>query len=296
MLAVVAERVELVEVAPRDGLQNEERILSTEQKLELAERAARTGARRVEVASFVRPDLVPQLADAEAVAAGLPELPGVRWSALVLNERGYERAVAAGFRELNTVVSATESFSERNQGMSLADAAAMVARLRKRAAADGVFLCVTVSVAFGCPFDGELPVARLRETLAPLAGVDELALADTIGVAVPTDVEERFALADGLAPLRAHFHDTRNTGVANAIAAVRAGVRTLDASLAGIGGCPFAPAATGNVATEDVAYALGRMGYDTGLDLDGAIAAARWLADAVGHAPAGMVARAGRFP
>jgi hydroxymethylglutaryl-CoA lyase len=296
MLAAVAERVELVEVAPRDGLQNESRILPTAAKLELAERAYRAGARRIEVASFVRPDRVPQLADAEAVAAGLPRLPDVRWSALVLNERGYDRAVAAGFRELNTVVSATESFSQRNQGLSAADAQALVARLRERAAADGVFLAVTVSVAFGCPFEGEVPVARLRETLAPLAGVDELALADTIGVAVPRDVEERFALAEGLAPLRAHFHDTRNTGVANALAAVAVGVRTLDASLAGIGGCPFAPAATGNVATEDVVYALERSGYATGLDLDALIDAARRLADALGSAPPGMLARAGGFP
>jgi hydroxymethylglutaryl-CoA lyase len=296
MLAAVAERVELVEVAPRDGLQNEARVLSTAEKLELVERAYRAGARRIEVASFVRADRVPQLADAEAVVAGLPALRGARPSGLVLNERGYDRAVAAGLRELNTVVSATESFSRRNQGMSAADAQATVARLRERAAADGVSLTVTVSVAFGCPFEGEVPVERLRETLAPLAGVDELALADTIGVAVPRDVEERFGLAAGLAPLRAHFHDTRNTGVANALAAVAAGVRTLDASLAGVGGCPFAPAATGNVATEDVAYALERSGYETGLDLDALIEAAGWLAGVLGVAPPGMVARAGRFP
>jgi hydroxymethylglutaryl-CoA lyase len=296
MLAAVAERVELVEVAPRDGLQNEARVLPTAAKLELVERAYRAGARRIEVASFVRPDRVPQLADAEAVVAALPALRGARWSGLVLNERGYDRAVAAGLRELNTVVSATESFSQCNQSMGVADATAAVTRLRERAAADGVSLTVTVSVAFGCPFEGEVPVARLRETLAPLAGVDELALADTIGVAVPRDVAERFALAEGLAPLRAHFHDTRNTGVANALAAVAAGVRTLDASLAGIGGCPFAPAATGNVATEDVVYALERSGYETGLELDALIDAARWLADALGSAPPGMLARAGGFP
>jgi hydroxymethylglutaryl-CoA lyase len=295
------QRVELIEVAPRDGLQNESRLLPTERKVELVERAYRAGARRIEAASFVHPGRVPQMADAEAVAAALEPHGDVAYAALALNERGYDRAIAAGFREVNTVVSATDTFGQRNQGMSAAETIAVAARLRERAAADGVFCTVTISVAFGCPFEGEVPPARFAEVAARVAALDpdELALADTIGVAVPSDVEERFALAgaeaDGI-PLRAHFHNTRNTAVANAIAAVRAGVTRLDASLAGVGGCPFAPAATGNVATEDVAYALGRMGYETGVDLAAAIETARWLAAELEIAPPGMVARAGAFP
>ncbi len=293
--------VEIVEVAPRDGLQNEPRLLSTAQKLELVERAVAGGARRLEVASFVHPERVPQMADAEAVAAGLRPHEGVTYVALVLNERGYDRALAAGFRELNTVVSATDSFGERNQGMATEAALALAGRLRARAAADAVRLTVTVSVAFGCPFEGEVAEERVGEVVARLAetGPDELALADTIGVAVPRDVERRFALARECAPgipLRAHFHDTRNTGVANALAAVGAGVPTLDASLAGVGGCPFAPAATGNVATEDLVYALERMGHATGIDLGTAIGTARWLAAELGKEPPGSLARAGLFP
>jgi hydroxymethylglutaryl-CoA lyase len=293
--------VELVEVAPRDGLQNESKLLSTEQKLELVERAYAAGARRIEVTSFVHPKLVPQMADAEAVAAGLPEHADVAYSALALNERGYDRALAAGIREVNTVVITTETFSRRNQGMSVAEAIAVVTRLRERAAADGIRFVVTISAAFGCPFEGEVPLERLRPAVEAVAATvpDELALADTIGVAAPTDVEERVELGHGLAagiPLRLHLHNTRNTAVANAIAGVRAGVTVLDASLAGIGGCPFAPAATGNVATEDLVYALHRMGHTTGIDLDAAIGAARWIAGELEIAPPGMVARAGGFP
>jgi hydroxymethylglutaryl-CoA lyase len=295
-----APTVEIVEVAPRDGLQNESRLLSTAQKLELVERAYRAGARRIEATSFVHPERVPQMADAEAVAAGLPSHPDAVFTALALNERGYERAVAAGFRELNTVVVASDTFGRRNQGMSVDESLAAVARLRRRAGADGVTCAVTISVAFGCPFEGEVPAGRLASVAARVAELepDELALADTIGVAVPTDVEERVGLVRDLspAPLRLHLHDTRNTAVANAVAGVRAGVTVLDAALAGIGGCPFAPAATGNVATEDLVYTLSRMGYETGIDLAAAIEAARWVAGELGIAPPGMVARAGGFP
>jgi hydroxymethylglutaryl-CoA lyase len=294
-------RVTFVEVSPRDGLQNEQTLLPTDAKLELVERAHAAGLRRIEATSFVHPERVPQMADAEAVAAGLPGHGDAAYSALALNERGYDRAVAAGFREVNTVVVTTETFSERNQGMSVEQTLAVVGRLRERARADGVTFATTIAASFGCPFEGEVPVERLAEVAERVAALepDELALADTIGVAVPSDVEERFALVRALAPdlpLRAHLHDTRNTGVANAIAAVRSGVTTLDASIAGVGGCPFAPAATGNVATEDVAYALQRMGYDTGVDLDALIETARWLAAQLGIAPPGMVARAGGFP
>jgi hydroxymethylglutaryl-CoA lyase len=293
--------VEIVEVAPRDGLQNEARLLPTATKLELIERASAAGLRRIEVASFVHPDRVPQMADAEAVVAGLVPDPGVEYSALVLNERGYERALAAGVSALNTVVSATETFGQRNQGMSVDDTMRTVGKLRERASADGVRLTITISVAFGCPFEGEVPLDRLRMVAARVAELrpDELALADTIGVAVPSDVDGRLEVVRSLGPtppLRVHFHNTRNTGIANAVTAVRGGVTVLDASLAGIGGCPFAPAATGNIATEDVIYAFSRMGFDTGVDLDAAIVCARWLAGELGIDPPGMVARAGAFP
>ena len=294
-------RVEIVEVAPRDGLQNESQLLSTGAKLELVSRALAAGARRIEVTSFVHPSRVPQMADAEAVVAGLPDRPDVDFSALVLNERGYDRALAAGVRSVNTVVITTETFSERNQGMSVAEAIRVVTALRERATADRVRFAVTIAASFGCPFEGEVSAATFAAAAERVAAIspDEVALADTIGVAVPSDVEERLEIVRSLGvetPLRLHFHNTRNTGIANAIAAVRAGVTTLDASLAGIGGCPFAPAATGNVATEDVVYALSRMGIETGIDLGAAIEAARWVAGELGIDPPGMVARAGGFP
>ena len=293
--------VEIVEVSPRDGLQNESGSLSTEAKLELVDRAYRAGARRIEVTSFVHPARVPQMADAELVAQGLTAHEDASYAALVLNERGYDRALAAGFREVNTVVITTETFSQRNQGMSVSEALDVVERIRGRAAADGVRVTLTISAAFGCPFEGEVPVTALRDVATRCLALepDEVALADTVGVAVPSDVEERIALVrrlDGAIPLRMHFHNTRNTAVANAVAAVRAGVTVLDASLAGIGGCPFAPAATGNVATEDLVYALGRMGLETGYDLDVAIEGARWIAAELAIDPPGMVARAGGFP
>ena len=293
--------VEIIEVAPRDGLQNEKQLLTTAAKLELVERAYEAGARRIEVTSFVHPERVPQMADAEAVVAALTPHDDVVYAALVLNERGYERALAAGIHEVNTVVITTETFSQRNQGMSVAEAVEVVSRIRARAGADGIRVTVTISAAFGCPFEGEVPLDTLTRvaTLVAAIGADEVVLADTIGVAVPSDVEERIAVVREIRPsgtLRAHFHNTRNTAVANVIAAVRSGVTAIDASLAGIGGCPFAPAATGNVATEDLVYALERMGHETGYDLERSIASARWIAGELGIEPPGMVARAGGFP
>ncbi|GAA3731770.1 hydroxymethylglutaryl-CoA lyase [Salinactinospora qingdaonensis] len=292
---------EIVEVSPRDGLQNETTVLSTADKRALIGRAADAGARRIEATAFVRPDRVPQMADADDLAALLPLDGPVRHTALVLNERGYQRAHDAGFREVNMVVLATETFSRRNQGVSVADALRATATVRGRSRDDGVRLTVTVGAAFGCPFEGEVSPAHLRAVLRAVAELapDELALADTIGVGAPTDVEERFAAAASIAPgvpLRAHFHDTRGTGVANAVAALRSGVTALDASLAGVGGCPFAPAASGNVATEDLAYTLGRMGYDLGLDLPRLLVDARWLADTLGIEPPSSLSRAGLFP
>ncbi|MCP3785008.1 hydroxymethylglutaryl-CoA lyase [Micromonospora sp. A3M-1-15] len=295
-------RIDIVEVSPRDGLQNEATLLSTRDKIELVERAVRAGARRVEVTSFVNPARVPQMADADELMAALPRHDGVRYAGLVMNRRGLDRALAAGVDEINVVVVATDTFCGRNQGMTTAQACDTAAELVRAADAAGVFTTVTVGAAFGCPFEGEVPPARLREVLTRVvdAGPDELALADTIGVAVPADVTERLTLAREITrsrtPLRLHLHDTRHTGVANAVAAVQAGVTTLDASIGGAGGCPFAPAATGNVATEDLVYLFDRMGQPTGLDLEELTSATGWLEHRLGRQLPGALLRAGGFP
>lgn len=294
--------VEICEVAPRDGLQNEDVPVSTADKVELVERAVRMGARRIEVTSFVHPRAVPQLADAEAVMAALPRHPGVRYAGLVMNERGLARALAAAVDEVNIVVVATDTFCSRNQGMSTVQACDTAARLVAEARSAGVAATVTVGAAFGCPFEGEVTTGRLAEVLRRVvdAGPDEIALADTIGVAVPSDVTRRLTLAEALAwpgtPLRLHLHDTRHTGVANAVAAVAAGVTVLDASIGGTGGCPFAPGATGNVATEDLVYLLHRMGVETGLDLEAVTDTTSWLEGRLGKRLPGALLRAGGFP
>lgn len=296
--------VELVEVAAREGLQNDPAELTTAAKVELVARVVAAGARRVEVTSFVSPRAVPKMADAEAVVAGVAGLglSGVSLVGLVVNERGVARAGAAGVDEVNAVVVTTDTFNSANQGVPTSATLARLPDLVGAAHAAGMRASVTVAAAFGCPFEGEVPVGRLVEVVAAAcdAGPDEVALADTIGVAVPADVAERFAAArevtGSATPLRAHFHDTRNTGIANALAAVEAGVAALDASLGGLGGCPFAPAATGNVATEDLVYALTRSGVAHGLDLERLLAASRWLAGAVGHALPAALPRARGFP
>lgn len=296
--------VELVEVAARDGLQNDPAELTTAAKVELVARVVAAGARRVEVTSFVSPRAVPKMADAEAVVAGVAGLglSGVSLVGLVVNERGVARAGAAGVDEVNAVVVTTDTFNSANQGVPTSATLARLPDLVGAAHAAGMRASVTVAAAFGCPFEGEVPVGRLVEVVAAAcdAGPDEVALADTIGVAVPADVAERFAAArevtGSATPLRAHFHDTRNTGIANALAAVTAGVAALDASLGGLGGCPFAPAATGNVATEDLVYALTRSGVAHGLDLERLLAASRWLAGAVGHPLPAALPRARGFP
>ncbi|MFI7072945.1 hydroxymethylglutaryl-CoA lyase [Micromonospora sediminicola] len=294
--------IDIVEVSPRDGLQNEATVLTTADKIELVDRAVRSGARRVEVTSFVNPARVPQMADADELMAALPRHDGVRYAGLVMNRRGLDRALVAGVDEINVVVVATDTFCGRNQGMTTAQACDTAAELVRTAGAAGVFTTVTVGAAFGCPFEGEVPLSRLREVLARVrdAGPDELALADTIGVAVPSDVTDRLALArevtESRTPLRLHLHDTRHTGVANAVAAVQAGVATLDASIGGAGGCPFAPAATGNVATEDLIYLFDRMGQPTGLDLGTITSTASWLEGRLGKQLPGALLRAGPFP
>ncbi len=297
-----ATTVEIVEMAPRDGLQNEATLLSTADKVELVERAVAAGTRRIEATSFVNPARVPQMADADEVMAAVPRRPGLRYAGLVSNERGLERALAAGVDEVDVVVVATDTFCRRNQGVSTAEAADLATVLVARARESGVFSTVTVAAAFGCPFEGEVSEDRLREVLARVAdaGPDEVSLADTIGVAVPSQVSARLLMAAEVAggdvPLRVHLHDTRHTGVANAVAAHAAGVRTLDASIGGAGGCPFAPDATGNVATEDLVYLFDRMGVDTGLDLATTTDTTRWLEERLGKTLPGALLRAGGFP
>jgi hydroxymethylglutaryl-CoA lyase len=266
--------VEIVEVSPRDGLQNERIVLPTQTKVRLVERCAAAGVRRVEATSFVRPDRIPQLADAEALIASLHEIPGldaVTLSALALNRRGFERALAAGIREINAVVICTETFSERNQGMSVDRAVDTWLDIAAAARATEVNATLTLSAAFGCPFEGEVSTKTVIDLFSRVieGAPAEVVLADTIGVGVPRRVRELVTECRAIAPtlrLRAHFHDTRSTGIANAIAAVESGVTVLDASAGGIGGCPFAPGASGNVATEDLLYALHRSGWHTGID------------------------------
>jgi len=297
----MSEPIEIVEVAPRDGLQNERALVSTADKIALVDRALAAGLRRIEVASFVNPTRVPQMADAEAVVAGLAGRPGLRRIGLVLNRRGLDRALRAGVDEVNVVVVASETFSQRNQGASVAQSLAAWADIAAIAQAEHVAVSAVVAAAFGCPFEGEVPVAQIGALVKEIAAQapDEIALADTIGVASPGDVSARFAAAAAAAPgirLRAHFHNTRNTGIANAYAALQSGVRVLDASIGGIGGCPFAPAATGNIATEDLCYMLQRMGYVPQIDLPALIGIADWVQGLVGHTVPAMLGRAGLFP
>jgi hydroxymethylglutaryl-CoA lyase len=294
------EHVTIVEVSPRDGLQNEDRILSTNAKLDLIRRCVDAGATRVEAVSFVHPDRVPQMADADQVMAGVERQEGVSYAGLVLNERGFDRAVAAGVNEVNYVVVATDTFGQRNQGTTTAEAIEIWSRIAERARDSGLFTTVTIGAAFGCPFEGEVSVERVADIVRTLAdGVQEIALADTIGVAAPDDVVRKLDVLSEIAPgvrRRCHLHNTRNTGLANAYAAVAAGVDALDASLGGVGGCPFSPNATGNIPTEDVVYMFHRMGIATGLDLDRLLPSVSWLADQLGKPVPGLLSKAGAFP
>jgi hydroxymethylglutaryl-CoA lyase len=294
--------VEIVEVGPRDGLQNEAATVATADKLALIRRAIDYGVRRIEVTSFVNPKKVPQLADAEELVAMLPEREDVTFIGLVLNRRGAERAVATGrIDELGAVCVTSDSFGIRNQGQSSDEslAAAMeIVALAKKAGRSGQ---ITIATAFGCPIEGRVAIGRVVEMAkrAADAAPREIALADTIGVGVPAQVAEvvgRVREAIGGVPVRVHFHNTRGTGIANVWAAVQEGVATVDASLGGLGGCPFAPGAAGNVATEDVVYMLENSGFGTGLDLPRAVDAAGWLTGVMNRPLPAMVSRAPAFP
>jgi len=295
-------RVEMVEVGPRDGLQNEKEIVATADKLGLIERAIAYGARRIEVTSFVNPKRVPQLADAEELVTLLPERSDVIYIGLVLNRRGAERALATGrIDELGAVCVTSDTFGIRNQGQSAAeslDAAREIVALAKAAGRGGQ---ITIATAFGCPFEGEIAADHVVEMAKRAADADprEVALADTIGVGVPAQVAETVGrVAEAIAPLpvRVHFHNTRGTGLANVWAAVGEGAAVVDASLGGLGGCPFAPGSAGNVATEDVAYMLERSGVATGLSVPGLVDAAGWLTGVMDRPLPALVSRAPVFP
>lgn len=293
--------IEIVEVGPRDGLQNESTLLTTAQKLDFIDRLIAAGARRIEAASFVNPRRVPQMADSAAVMAGVPRDRGVSYIGLALNVRGAEQAIAAGCDEVNFVICASREFGIRNQGATAGESLAALARVAPMVAEAQRTLSATISVAFGCPFEGEVPHATVAEiaTAAARLGAREIALGDTIGVADPWDVQARIRAVRAAAPearLRLHFHNTRATAPGNAFAAIESGAHILDASCGGIGGCPFAPRATGNVATEDLAYMLHRAGFETGLSLGALIATAQWLEGALGHAIPSALLKAGPFP
>ena len=296
------EQITVMEVSPRDGLQNEAALLSTDDKLELIDRSLASGAKRIEVTSFVHPKVVPQMADAEAVAQGLPQRGDVTYTGLVLNRRGYERLLATErLNEAGIVIPASDTFGARNQGMTIAEGLAMATDILSDARGRGFRAQVTIAVAFGCPFEGDVEPATVLDMARALAvaGPVEIGLADTIGGGVPAGGRDLFGalkaeFGDDI-PLRAHFHDTRNTGIANADAAVVAGVQTLDASIGGIGGCPFAPDATGNIATEDLVYMLNRSGVEHGLDLPTLIDGAEWVSGVLGKPVPSSLLRAGDF-
>ena len=294
-------RVEIIDVGPRDGLQAQPQLLDTETKLALIERLVEAGVRRLEVASFVNPKRVPQMADADAVIARLPKRAGVSYIGLVLNEQGFERALASGIEQINCVAVATDSFCQRNQGKTSAEMLDVIATIARGAQRAGKFFGVTIAAAFGCPFEGEVApatVVAIAERLHAM-GIAEIALADSIGVAVPSDVKrlvEAVQARIGATPLRMHFHNTRGTGIANVYAAVESGVRIIDASCGGVGGCPFAPGATGNVGTEDVLYLLHRMGYETGVDIVKVVATSKWLEGPLAAPMQARLTRASVFP
>jgi len=298
--------VTIVEVGPRDGLQNEAAVLTPAVRADLTRRLEAVGARRIEAVSFVHPKYVPQMAGAEEVMAALPAEAGRSRIGLVLNARGYDRALTTAVDEVNVSIAATDGFGLKNQGLDRAGQMAMVEEIaaRRHNAAPGEAapsLSVTISCVWGCPFDGEVGVEQVADLVGRLGalGIAEIALADTIGVGDPWSVRTKVEAARRAAPdatLRLHFHDTRNTGVANAFAGIEAGVDVLDASVGGIGGCPFAPGATGNVATEDLVYMLERAGFSTGYDLDGLIETARWIGEKIGRPAPSALSRAGGWP
>lgn len=291
-------KIEIVDVGPRDGLQNEDVHLSPEIRAELCDRLASAGIPRVEAASFVNPKLVPQMNGAEEVLQQIQRNPETTYAGLVLNEKGYERSVEAGVDEVRYAFPVTETFAKKNQNTTVKEATELATRLVERARLDGVRVSITFAAAFGCPFEGPIKPKTSIDIAEQVAASipDEIVLADTIGVGVPTQVRK---VVEGIVETDittgCHFHDTRNTGIANAVAAVESGATVLDASVGGTGGCPFAPRATGNISTEDLVYALHGMGYETGIDLESLIEVAEWLSEQLGKELPGQVYKAGNF-
>jgi hydroxymethylglutaryl-CoA lyase len=286
----------VVDVGPRDGLQNEAHPGTTEDKIRLVDDLARAGVRRIEATSFVSPRAVPQMADAAEVMAGIDRLPGTEYAVLVPNARGLERAVASGAGIVNVVVAASETFNRRNVNMSVAGSMAQTAQIVEMAAAAGVRVTAVLATSYYCPFEGLVPEERVLDLVGQFAdfGIVEITLADTIGAAHPDQIYRRSAAVRDRWPhleTGIHLHDTRGLGLANALAAIQAGTRRLEASVGGIGGCPFAPKATGNVCSEDLVFMLESMGIATGIDLDRLIDVARQVPDIVRHpVPSRMVA------
>jgi hydroxymethylglutaryl-CoA lyase/(R)-citramalyl-CoA lyase len=286
--------ITLCEVGPRDGLQNEQDVLAPKTRAELVNQLAAAGLPVVEAVSFVSSERVPQMAGAEEVVEGIERRDGTIYAGLALNERGYDRLRAAGLDEVRFAVAATESFSKRNANASVDEAVAAAEKVLARAREDGLRSTATISVAFGCPFEGRVDPATVVALAERLRGADEIVLADTIGVAAPGQVR---TLVERVGkPVGAHLHNTRNTGFANAYAALEGGATTLDSSIGGLGGCPFAPRATGNVATEDLVYMLESDDVETGVDLDALISISEWLESLLGRTLEGQLYRAGRFP
>jgi len=298
---MTSRKINIVEVGPRDGLQSEPEILSTASKVEFIARAIDAGIKRLEVASFVHPKKVPQMADAEALLAELAYSNDVSYIGLVMNERGLERALETRVHEVGMVVVATDSYNQKNQGVSTNESIDAWLKIAARAKANGKIANVMISSAFGCPFEGEVSPDRIVDIAKKVMEAEpaELGIADSIGVAVPNQVTDLLGMlqkALGPIPLRCHLHNTRNTGLANAQAAIDAGVVSIDASIGGIGGCPFAPAATGNIPTDDLLYMLNRSGIETGLSLEKIIAISEWLEQELGRGVPAMLPKAGVFP
>ena len=288
--------VTICDVGPRDGLQNEPTTLEPEVRADLVNRLAAAGLRRIEAVSFVNPARVPQMGGAEEVVAAIDRRDGLVYAGLALNERGYERLAATDLDEVHYAFACTETFNQRNQNASVEDSVEAAKRIVERAHADGIRATVTIGVAFGCPFEGAVDPDRVLRLAERLASADEIVFADTVGVGVPKQVRRLVGDATGLGvPIGVHLHNTRNTGFANAYAALDAGATVLDASVGGLGGCPFAPRATGNICTEDLVYLLAGEGIDTGVDLDALIEVAVWLEGILGRELPGQVYRAGTF-
>jgi isopropylmalate/homocitrate/citramalate synthase len=289
-------KVTICDVCPRDGLQNEKKHLSPQKRAELVNRLAAAGLPRIETVSFVNPARVPQMAGAEEVVEGIEREQGVVYAGLALNEKGYDRLAASGLDEVHYAFACTDTFNQRNQNATVEESARAGERIVERAHADGIRATVTIGAAFGCPFEGAVDPKKVLRLAEQLSGADEIVFADTIGVGVPRQVRQLVGEGAQLdLPVGVHLHNTRNTGIANAYAAVESGASVLDASVGGVGGCPFAPRATGNICTEDLVYMLNGEGVETGIDLDALISVAEWLEGVLERQLPGQVYRAGTF-